>query len=310
MNPSVKKWAKFFLKLVISLVFVAWLVVKIDWKEVLGYASQISLVYIVLYVAVLLCGMMISAWKWKMLLAHKEIKITLKKSFQLYLAGTFINNFMPSFIGGDTYRAYQVSKENKRYGAAATSVVFDRVTGLFAAMLLTGIVAIFQWDQISQYRELKFSVVAVLLVMHGLIFLGIVSRFSFWKKISGKFPKMVQDIAAEIVHYKQGGAYLKAIGISVLFSVVGLALVNWVLFSGLGISIGFWQYLSVIFLISIVSALPVSINNIGIKEWAYVTFFGFFGVPASAVVAVALISRILQMIVSFAALPIYLKDRK
>jgi uncharacterized protein (TIRG00374 family) len=304
------KYIKLIAKILISFLFVAWLVLKTDWSQVWEYASKISMGWIVLYVVVLLLGMMISAWKWKMLLAHKDISITLKKSFQLYLTGAFINNFMPSTIGGDTYRSYQIGKENKRYSAVSSSVVFDRVTGLFAVMLLTGLVAIFQWAEISKYPELKMAVIGVLLVMHGIILFSILTRFSLWKKIAGKFPKVIQDFGNEIGQYKEGGAYLKAIGISVLFSIVGLALVNWILFLGLGITVGIMQYLSVIFLISIITALPISINNIGVKEWAYVTFFGFFGVSASAVIAVALMSRILQMLVSFTALPMYLRNKE
>jgi hypothetical protein len=69
------------------------------------------------------------------------------------------------------------------------------------------------------------------------------------------------------------------------------------------------DYLSIVFLISIVSAIPVSINNIGIKEWAYITFFGFFGIASSGALVAALLSRIVQMLISFAALPYYLKNK-
>jgi hypothetical protein len=68
--------------------------------------------------------------------------------------------------------------------------------------------------------------------------------------------------------------------------------------------------MSVIFLISIISALPISINNIGLKEWAYITFFGIFGLSSGAVIAVSIISRFIQMAVSFTAMPIYLKSKK
>jgi len=305
-----KKTAKFVLKLFVSLMFVVWLIIETDWSEVLLHVQKISFLHIALYVAVLILGMLISAWKWKMLLSCKDIDISLKRSFQLYLTGAFINNFMPSTIGGDTYRTFQIGKINKKYRAVGSSVIFDRLTGLFSVMILTGIVAIFQWGEISKYPELKLSIVVVLVLMHALIFLGILTRLELWKKISNKFPKFIQEFSGEFAHYRQGKSYLKAIGISILFSLVGLALVNAILFNGLGISIGIMQYLTVIFLISIITALPISINNIGIKEWAYVTFFGFFGVSASAVVAVALVSRALQMIVSFAALPYYLKNRE
>ncbi len=309
MKINYKKFTKLTLKLFVSLAFVAWLVLQTNWSEVGEYVQKISIIHVVAYVGVLLLGMAVSSWKWKILLDHKEIHISLKKSFQLYLTGAFINNFMPSTIGGDTYRTYQVGKENKRYSAVGSTVIFDRFTGFFALMLLTGIIAIFQWQEISRYAELRFSVIGILLLMHGFIFFGILTRFSFWKKLSIKFPVIIQRLGNELSHYRQENIYLKVIGISVIFSLIGVALLNWILFAGLGISVGIMQYLSVIFIISIISALPISINNIGLKEWAYVTFFGFFGVAASAVVTVALVSRILQMLVSFVALPMYLRNK-
>jgi len=54
------KIIKFILKLLVSLIFIAWLVLKINWKEVLGYVSQMSVVGIVLYIAIFLLGMVIS----------------------------------------------------------------------------------------------------------------------------------------------------------------------------------------------------------------------------------------------------------
>lgn len=310
MKDNFKKITKFILKLTVSSVFVSWLVLKTNWSEVSVYVQKISVFHIAVYVSVLILGMIISAWKWKMLLAHKDIKVSLKKCFQLYLTGAFINNFMPSTIGGDTYRAYQIGKEHQKFHAVSSSVVFDRLSGLFSLMILTGIISIFKWSEISTFPELKFTVVAVLLLMHGFIFFGILIKFGFWKKIAEKFPKIIREFVSELAGFRQKGAFWKAIGISALFSFVGLALVNGVLFWSLGVNVSISDYLSVIFLVSIISSLPISINNIGVKEWAYVTFFGFFGVQASAVVAVALLSRVLQMIVSFTALPIYLKAKK
>ena len=287
----------------------AWLVFKIDWKEVLFYTQKISLGQIVLYVGVLLVGMMISAWKWKILAEFKSFNLSLAKSFQLYLAGTFINNFMPSFIGGDTYRAYQIGKEEKKYSSAAASVVMDRITGLLGAMILSVIFAVLNWRVVVIHSVLLLIIGIVVLCLIGVLSMKVVVKFSLWKKIAGFLPKKLLEVVKDFMQYQGSAALGKSVVIAILFSLVGLAGVNGILFWALGIKLGILNYLTVIFLISIISALPVSINNIGIKEWAYVTFFGFFGVSASAVVTVALVSRILQMIVSFTALPAYLKSR-
>lgn len=304
------KAVKFMLKLAVSLLFVAWLVLKVNWREVLDYASQISLVQIILYVAVLLLGMMISAYKWRVLAQFKDFDFPLKKYFQLYLTGTFLNNFFPSFIGGDTYRAYQLGKPERKYISATATVVMDRVTGLLGAMILSVVFAVINWEVVWKHQILLLIVAIVVAILLGVLSLKFIVRFPFWKKLAKHTPKKVLEVFKDFTQYQESSTLKTALLVSIVYGLVGLALVNWVLFSALGIKIGILNYLTVIFLISIVSSLPVSINNIGIKEWAYVTFFGFFGVSASAVVTIAIISRVLQMLVSFVALPMYLDSKR
>ncbi|NTV41279.1 MAG: flippase-like domain-containing protein [Candidatus Moranbacteria bacterium] len=309
MNFFKNKIFKFFLKLAVSLVFVAWLILKVNWREVLGYALKISWWQIVLYVAVLLLGMMISAYKWRVLAQFKDFDFPLVRYFQFYLTGTFLNNFFPSFIGGDTYRAYQLGKSERKYVSATATVVMDRVTGLLGAMILSVVFAIVNWRAVWQHQILLLIVAVAVAVLIGTLGVGVIVRFSFWKKLAEHTPKKVLEVIKDFVEYQGSAALKKSIFFSVIYGLVGLGLVNWVLFSALGIQIGIINYLTVIFLVSIVSSIPVSVNNIGIKEWAYVTFFGFFGVSASAVVTIAIISRVLQMLVSFVALPMYLKNK-
>ena len=55
-------------------------------------------------------------------------------------------------------------------------------------------------------------------------------------------------------------------------------------------------------------SLPISISNIGVKEWAYGVLFVLLGVSFEVAVTVAILSRILQTGISLCALPIYLKE--
>ncbi|MEI8343324.1 MAG: lysylphosphatidylglycerol synthase transmembrane domain-containing protein [Candidatus Moraniibacteriota bacterium] len=310
MNLFKSKIAKFLVKLIISLTFITWLILKINWQDVLAHCRQLTVVSIVVYLVILLIGMVISAYKWQLLAEFKDFNYSLKKYFQLYLTGTFLNNFFPSFIGGDTYRAYQLGKKNGRYVSATASVVMDRVTGLLGAMILAVFFAAFNWKVVAAHRVLVIIIGIVILVLMGLFVGELIANLPIWKKLSRFIPKKVSEVIKDFAQYQGSKAFSTSIAIGVLYSFVGLACVNYALFWALGIKIGILNYLTVIFLISIVSSIPVSVNNLGIKEWAYVTFFGFFGVASSAVVTVALVSRILQMLVSFAALPMYLNSRK
>ncbi|MFH0969508.1 MAG: lysylphosphatidylglycerol synthase transmembrane domain-containing protein, partial [Patescibacteria group bacterium] len=123
------KTFKFAIKATVSLGFIAYIVFKVNWLDVLNDVKRVEWWQAIIYIVILLFGMLISSYKWKILADCKNFNFTLFDYFKFYLAGTFINNFMPSFIGGDTYKAYQVGKEDRRFTEAASTVMIDRITG-------------------------------------------------------------------------------------------------------------------------------------------------------------------------------------
>ena len=62
-------------------------------------------------------------------------------------------------------------------------------------------------------------------------------------------------------------------------------------------------------MIAVVTALPLSLNGLGIKEGAYVFFFGLAGIAAPQALALALLSRGLTLVVSLIGGAIYLTGR-
>ena len=313
-----KKALKFLVKLLISFGFLAWIIFRVNWQEVWALLRKIEPKFIVAYFVVLIAGIAVSAYKWKKLAEFKKINLSFVDSFKLYLTGTFVNNFMPSFIGGDTYRAYQIGKKDKKYPEAASSVVMDRLTGLFDAMILSLIFSLGNFKTISQNHILVVLNLIILVSVILVILFFITRRAVIWKKfathkskVTKYIPESFLKFISELTHYHNStSVLLQAVLWSFAFGLIGLAATNYVLFLALGVKINPLDYLSVIFLISFISSIPISINNIGIKEWAYITFFGFFGVGTSVVITVAILSRFLQMFLSFLAFPVYLRGRK
>lgn len=305
-----KKLIKFFIKLIITLLLLWWIIFRIDWEEVWIYLQRVSFLQIEVYILLYLLGMLVSSYKWKFLATANNItKVPLRKFFKYYFAATFINNFMPSFIGGDAFKSYQIGKFEKKYKKAVSSVIMDRLTGLLGAMILAIIFAILNFKIIMEHQILLAIIIGVIV--------SLLIAFSIFKnpKILNIIPVRIiqsffQKAMAEVNGYsKNGNVILRAVLFSFLFNFIGLAGANYILFLAMDIQVNILNYLSVIFLISIVSSIPITINNIGIKEWAYITFFGFFGVTSSAVIAVAILSRILQMLLSLFSWPIYLRNK-
>lgn len=307
-----KKKIKFFLKLAVTLGFVAWIIFGTDWKEFFFYLREIKIIGIFLYIIVLIIGMIISSYRWKLLAEVKKINFSLKEYFTFYLTGTFINNFMPSFIAGDAYKTYGISGPEKKYFEAASSVMMDRITGLIGAMILALVFSLLNLKNILTNKILIITNI-ILILSFGIDFLiAKMRKINFLKNWVYKImPEKITLFLKETYSYSnEARVVVKAVILSIIFSFVGVALLNLIVFWSLGINVNLLNYLSVIFIISVVSALPISINNIGLKEWAYMTFFGIFGINPSAALTVAVVSRLLQMGVSFFALPAYLKARK
>jgi uncharacterized protein (TIRG00374 family) len=307
MNPFSKK-NRWQVKVVVSLLFVGWLIFKVQWGQVWIEVQKLQSAYLVAYIALILIGVLVSAKKWSFIARAQGFDLSVRKSFSAYLTGMFLNNFFPSTIGGDTYRSLWLAEDTGRGKAGAFLTVFlDRLTGLVAALVLA---LAFSLPQLPVLRQSYVWLSTVSLL--GFVFaFGIALRFfgaRFLMRHRHRFDiaplkpvaTVIRSMFAESFSQR---VFIGATGYALLFNFFGVGVSNYILFQALGISISFLSFASAIFLISIISSIPVSINNIGIKEWAYYTFFGLLGVNVSAAIAVALTGRILQMLVSFLALP-------
>ncbi len=304
-----KKNLKRILKIIISAAFLFWVIFKVDWVNVLENFQSIKWPFLVAYVVAVLFGMVVCAYKWKALANYKGIELSVGDFFKYYLTGTFINNFMPSFIGGDTFKAYETGKAQGRYIEAASSVIMDRITGLFGATILALVFTCLNFNHVIGNKTLVIANLAIALSFLFDILIMKVRKKPFWGRLTKYFPDKFVAFMIDLGTYSNDRrVFKKVILLSFVFYIVGVALANYILFYALGIKMNIMDYLSVIFLISIISSVPVSINNIGIKEWAYIAFFGAFGVSASAAVTVAIISRFIQMFISFFSLPVYLRS--
>lgn len=307
-----KKRLEFLFKLLVSAGFVAWIIYAVKWNEVWHYLSEIKIWGIFIYIALLLIGFYISSYKWKFLAEFKGIHLPLKEFFKLYITGAFINNFMPSFLAGDAYKAYQIGKESQRYVSATSTVLADRITGYIGTTILAVLFGLLNFKVLWTNKVLLYIDLALVAFIASDFVIIAMKKVSFLRAAAKKIiPNKIIELIKELESYNGGSKIIwRAVYYAMLFSLVGMALLNYVIFLSLGIAINPLDYLTVIFITAIISALPISINNIGIKEWSYITFFGFFGISASAVVTVAIVSRFLQMLVSFTALPLYLKEKK
>jgi uncharacterized protein (TIRG00374 family) len=304
---SKKKIIKFILKLLISAFFIGLLIIKVDWQESWQYLQKIEVWQIAVYIAVIFGGMFISAKKWQELCLFKGLRDSFFNFFKLYLTGAFINNFVPSTIGGDIFRAYQIGKKEKRYTEATAAVVMDRFTGLLALMIMSPIFFLINFSRVSGIYLIGLANLIILGVLLALIIFWKTKKTAWMRKLLDYLPDKVNNFLRELSSFgSDWQVFARAMVYSFLFNLIGVGLANLILFWSLGININLLDYFSVIFLISIVASIPA---GVGLKEWAYIAFFAPLGISIPGAVMVAILNRFLQGLVNLVALPIYMKSK-
>jgi hypothetical protein len=260
------------------------------------------------YIAVIFGSIFISAKKWQELCFFKGLQDSFFNFFKLYLTGAFINNFVPSTIGGDIFRAYQIGKKEKKYAQASAAVVMDRFTGLLALMLMSPIFFLINFSRVAGIYLIGLANLIILTALLSLVIFWQTQKTALMRKFFNYLPEKAINFFTELSDF--GGnskIFSRAMLYSFLFNLIGVGLANWILFWSLGININLLDYFSVIFLISIVASVPA---GVGLKEWAYIAFFAPLGISIPGAVMVAILNRFLQGLVNLIALPIYLKSKK
>lgn len=136
--------------------------------------------------------------RWFFLVRSIDLPFTLYAAARLGLVGTFYNTFLPGSIGGDFVKAFMIAKGNpERRTAAVSTVIADRLLGLFGLLLYAGAAGGLSWvtgdDRIVGKRALEMIIVVCLFLvacfMVGYVGLGFLSN-AFAVRLGTKFASI------------------------------------------------------------------------------------------------------------------------
>ena len=271
-------------KVVFSLGLLALLFYRLD-LSLLGsnlLTANWSLIGLALVLAVV--GLGVSAWRWSRILRVLGFDYSPVYLVHLYLGGYFYNNFLPTQMGGDVYKAIKISQDTGQAGAGTFSVFMDRFSGLIALFLIT-LVAVY----------LKFGGLGLL--VDGVVFLG--GWFGYrWglNLLGGRFKLVGQFKEANDLFLTNRQEAVKILGLSLLVQLLSIA-VQTSLFYAVGGLIPLWAALMFFPLISLLSLVP-SINALGVQDYSYARFFAAVGIGGEVAVAASVLYHLQRFVFS------------
>lgn len=224
-----------------------------------------------------LLAQFISTCRWKLLLPGT---LKIKKLFPLYMIGSFFNTILPGLIGGDAVKAFYLYQVTGRGSLTLSSIFMDRYLG-FVMLTVICIIA-FPFG----YSYFQNSPIAWMLPFIVLSF--IIASLLFFGLRLGKRIKILSEFYDYFHSYRnQKGIIVKALLISAFVQFSGILAV-YILALGIGELVPFLACLIFLPLIIMFAALPISISGIGIREGAFVLFFGLIGIRPDVAAAISL----------------------
>ena len=113
-----------YLRLGIGVSFLFFLIWYSGIANIWEYLKKIDLLISIPCIAILLIAQAISSLRWQWILAAEDFRIPLFTLFQSYMIGMFMNNLLPTSIGGDISKTYDIYRLTGDKAVSLTSVFF------------------------------------------------------------------------------------------------------------------------------------------------------------------------------------------
>jgi uncharacterized protein (TIRG00374 family) len=283
------KWVKLFLKvafvfgLLLLLVKKGFISVEQTHRALERWDLMVPAFFVICLTAV------IGVFRWNILLKAHDIHLPFSRVFQLTFVGNFFNIALPGAVSGDFVKAMYVGKESGLKTKAFGSIVFDRVAGLSALVVLSATAFLIEYTSMQGSAFLKaiqltISVAALaVIVFYAYLFLVREKHdplLIFFRHLGARFPKLIffASVYEALRHYHNHRiAVLKVLVLSLCIHLM----VGW-LFLQFAMALGVTDIpLIALYVIVplglLVTSIPVMPAGVGTGHAAFLYLFSLLG---------------------------------
>ncbi len=293
-------------KIVVSVGLLYVLLTRVDISRLWAIARTASVPWLAGAIGLYFLMVVVSAWRWGLLLRAQHIGAHLGALLQSYLVATFFNNFLPSNIGGDVIRIRDTAPAAGSKTLAATVVLVDRGIGLLGLVFVAALGASLTARTSPTVGPLGpgllwavliagVAVAApVLLLPHGVGRLLAPLKALHQEWVETRIERLVGALA----RFREKPA---AIALGFLGAIVVQAILV-LFYAAIARSIQVpipMSHLAILIPLSfIVQMAPVSVNGFGVREATFSFYFARLGLPLESALALSFLGAALVMLFS------------
>ena len=288
MKEKLKSYLSIAVKILISAALVSYLLYKQDVGAIKNSLAEFDYIYLAFAFVLSLLGTLVSSMRWHAILSTSNYNVGVGFLYSLYIKGYLYNNFLPTQMGGDVYKAVFLGKKIKDHSTAVFSVFMDRFSGLIVLLVL-GIVGIsIIYDTVGLILALIVLIVGTFLYMPVLKLVN--------KLLGHKIGFIKKFLTASELMFKNKSKGFLILSYSLLIQIISFS-ATYLVFLGLNVKLKLIDVLTYMPITSL-SALIPSFNGIGTQDTVYAVLFSNAGVTEELAVTASIIIHIVRLSMS------------
>jgi hypothetical protein len=299
-------------RVLVSLGLVGYLIAQVDLGKLIATWRGVLLPLVALSFALQLGGVLISALKWWLLLRASGQPAPYWWAVRAYFIGQFFNNFLPTMIGGDAVRVYQLSQRSGRAANALASVFVERFLGFAALTSIAAVALSLSAPLLANAPQMLWGSTLCVLAAAGGLLVALAAPLLIRLLVRLRLPNVanwrgrLSSVARSLsAYYRYRGTLLIVALLSFGYQLAWIG-ANYAAARALHLQVSF-AFMALMTPISdIVGLAPIFLNSLGAREGTFVIFFRQIGVGAELALALAWLIFILRLALSLLGGLLYL----
>jgi uncharacterized protein (TIRG00374 family) len=281
-------------KIALSVGLIYWLLQGADLETIWETVKSARVGALLVAFLMFYIGFCLIALRWQLLLKVEQIDARFLYLLKSINIAVLFNSLLPSTIGGDAYRMYDVWRLGGTKTKAIAVILIDRFLGMFALVTYGVIAALLVPEVRHAIPGLVLYLVAILVAMLACIWMvfgsgkGLLDWFMALELRVLSIPQRIigKIIDALLLYQGRMDVLIRALLIS--FFVQLNVMTHFVVVAyALRIDVPPLAMFIIIPLATLVMLLPVSINGVGVREAVMVFFFSLYGISSESAIAFA-----------------------
>jgi len=280
---------------------------RFEVSQLLTSLHHVEPIYLLVAIALALLTVPVVGNRWRLLAGMLTVQIPFVIATRATFAGLFVGQVLPGAIGADVVRGWMVWNMGGSNKLVIASLVMDRLVSLLAVVIMV----VATLPMLMTYLPNQFTVWAewALLGILICILIGYLSiRVLKLIYTPTSLERLMNRINLKEIRFP----------VPIVCSSLGLAIAGHSLtilsafFLGLAIGMDsslYWMWGLIMPIIILVTAIPISINGWGIREFAMIYLWALFGIEESEAFLISICLGVVAIVSSLPGVWFWLERR-